>query len=73
MQVFPCLIIVIIFFFLFSQLKSSYWGDPGWKIGDADDMVARNAYESLLRFNLFNIDSLTVYRRLKIEMFSLSI
>lgn len=30
-------------------IQSSYWGDHGWKIGDADDAKARNAYESLLR------------------------
>lgn len=39
--------------FLYQTLKSSYWGDHGWKIGDADDMIARNAYESLLRFIFF--------------------
>lgn len=40
---------------LFSQCQSSYWGDHGWKIGDDDDVIARNAYESLLRFNIPHI------------------
>lgn len=39
-------------FFCFFFTQSSYWGDHGWKIGDADDHKARTAYESLLRFYL---------------------
>lgn len=43
------LLVFLHVFFAFQRHQSSYWGDHGWKIGDDDDMIARSAYESLLR------------------------
>lgn len=33
-------------------MQGSFWGEPDWKAGDAEDALARKAYEALLRVSL---------------------
>lgn len=37
---------------IYFNFKGSFWGEPDWKAGDAEDALARKAYEALLRVSL---------------------
>ncbi len=35
------------------MLQGDYWGDHSWYRGDADDVVAKEAYQALMRIALY--------------------